>query len=658
MKCLILANKVNSGLFPLTKELPAGLLPLKGKTALEWTIEDLETIGDMKYLMVSCDAYEQAVNHWKEQKEYGKKISVITMQEEAQEDIPENLLQGETEDILVIPSNVLFEFSLSEIVKYCRDERKTAVLVHGNEEDYEELPVRFYTADALKNGISGAECRQPEKIFVEGFCRQLDSHGTYEDLESGRGGIFLHNKFNVQAFTQERYGEIYISGISMDKQVFCKKKTQAELVIGNNGSNRLNGENTRISYRLWLEQPRIDSYIVDKIPVETDEVFSLPCTIEPGENKKIKLDITVPDICGKLFIRFDIENNGKWLAEGSHYLCFPTVTTVAEPDLPWSRAELLGSPKNIFVGMPESANAGEHLEAAALKEFVKKLLPERPCLEYPARKLEEYWKNCGRIFNQDDLIFAYGSGFMGLPEKMAEENFRRRTASVVAMPKIRLKMFIPPLHQKFEKSESGMQEVMHSATAYGGSNYYIYGANEEDYHFFLEKFEKTNVGKTPLLSFGMEALPDKEPEGDDFTVVVCGGSEEGFLDTVFDAIDKNGLRRMYLNLDYNAYQPGAFFGSCGRDFLIDFCSKTIQDTKAVVTDSYYGLAYALHCNRPCVIYGDGLDREWFSERDDVIFVDKLEEIEDACRLVLDRKGRGPLDETFYQPFRRQISMQE
>lgn len=654
MKCLILANKVNKELFPLTKEVPAGLLPLKGKPVVEWMIEDLETIGDIEYLMVSCNAYDRKIKDWKQRKSYGEKISVRMVSEEACEEEILKMLEGELgkETLLVLPSDYMFEFSLAELVKEFRESEKPLRFVHGNEQSYEELPVHFYNGDEMEQRA------QWNRIFVEDFCYLIDSLPKYEDLEAGRVGARVHDKFEIQAYTQERYGDIYISRITMDKRVLCKRKVQAELVIANRGQKVLNSSNSRLTYSLWLEEPRVDSYVVDRIPIETDEIFPLPCTLEPGEEKIVKTDVTVPYVCGKFYLRFDIEIEGQRMAQDAHYLCFPTVTVTAEPAADRTREELMSQAKIIFVGMPESANGGEHLEAKAIKEFVCSILPDRLCLEYPARNVEEYWRICGRISNPDDLVFVYGSGYMGTPEKMAEENFRRRTASSVAMPKIRLQMYVLPLHQGFDRMEDGREQIEHSATAYGGNNYYLYGASEADYQFFLKHFEKTNVGKAPLLMYGLESVEDREPAGDDFTVVVCGGSAEGFLDTTFRAIDENQLRRMYLNLDYNAYQPGAFFGQNGREYLMNFCEETILDTKAVVTDSYYGLAYALHCNRPCVVYGNSQDKEWFADRDDVIFVEKLEEIEAACKEILNRKGKGPLKAEHYLPLKRQISLQE
>lgn len=658
MKCLILANKVNNELFPLTKEVPTGLLPMKGKPIVEWILEELEAVGDVQYLMATCDVYESEIQKWKQEKSYGEKISLLKVSKDAQEEeILECLCKEGTEsDVLVIPSDTIFDFSLKEVVKAFQDSDSPLIFVHGNEMCYEELPVHFYTKELLNTGEPLGDRKNWERVYIEDYYYPIDSLTQYEDLEDGKFGHRIHDKFEVKAFTQERYGDVFVSEISMDRKASCKQMVQAEIVICNRSQKVMDGENTRITYKLWLEEPRPGSYIMDRIPIQTEDVYLLPCKINPREDTRVKLDVKLPGICGKYFLKFDIEVDGQWLAEGAHYLLFPTVTFCAEAASDLSMEELIARPKVVFVGMPESANAGEHLEAVAMKDFVQKIFPDRPCLEYPARNVEEYWRNCGKIVHPDDLVFVYGSGFMGTPEKMAEEHFRRRTASSVAMPKIRLRMFIPPVHQAFLQSEDGKEQVKHSATAYGGTNYYLYGANEEDYQFFLKEFEKTNVAKAPILSFGLGGAEDKEPAGDDFTVVVCGGSKEGFLDKAFEAIDKNNLRRMFLNLDYNAYQPGAFFGKKGRDYLIKFCSDTILDTKAVVTDNHFGLAYALMCKRPCVVYGESLDKEWFADRDDVIFIERLEDMEAACKEVLKRKGKGPLKEEYYLPLKRQISM--
>lgn len=104
---------------------------------------------------------------------------------------------------------------------------------------------------------------------------------------------------------------------------------------------------------------------------------------------------------------------------------------------------------------------------------------------------------------------------------------------------------------------------------------------------------------------------------------------------------------MYLNLDYNAYQPGAWFGPESRRYLIDFCYRTIGATKVVVTDSVYGLSFALMCQRPCVVLGCSEEKEWFRDRSDIFFVEQLEQLEEACLAALREKGQGPLPAALY-----------
>lgn len=659
MKCLILANKVNNELFPLTKEVPTGLLDLKGKPSIEWMLDELEAAGDLEYLVATCAVYEQSVLNWKNSQSYGEKITILTVSAEAEEEeiIATLLKEKEVEtDMLVIPDDLVLNLSLKKMVERWRSAEEPVIFGRGNEGDFAELPIHFYSKELLNTGEPLSNRAGWKREYLEDYCTRITCLSLYEDLQEGPIGTRNHDKFEIQTFTQERYGDIFISWISMDRNIPCRQQGQAEIMIHNQSQKALSPENTRLSYKLWLEEPHTDSYEVDKIPVQIDDIYPLPLTILPGEEAKVKLDVKVPGVCGRYFVKFDLELDGVWLGENANYLLYPSVSFGAEAASDLSMGALIAQPKIIFVGMPESANAGEHLEAAAMKEFVQKIFPDRPCLEYPARKVEEYWRNCGKIVHPDDLVFPYGSGFMGQPEKMAEEHFRRRTASSVAMPRIRLRMFISPTHQGFLSAEDGMEQVGHSATAYGGTNYYLYGANEEDYQFFMNNFEKTNVAKAPLLALGKASVEDREPTGDDFTVIVCGGSKEGFLDAAFDAIDKNDLHRMFLNLDYNAYQPGAFFGSKGREYLMNFCCETILETKAVVTDNHFGLGYALMCNRPCVVYGESLDKEWFAGRDDVIFVEKLEDIEGACKEILSRKGKGPLKEEYYLPLKRQISM--
>ena len=68
MKCLILAAGYATRLYPLTENFPKPLLDVKGKTIIDWLIEDLNNIGiiDEYYIVTNHKFY----NHFVEWNKY------------------------------------------------------------------------------------------------------------------------------------------------------------------------------------------------------------------------------------------------------------------------------------------------------------------------------------------------------------------------------------------------------------------------------------------------------------------------------------------------------------------------------------------------------------------------------------------------------------
>lgn len=658
MKCLINGTGIEEGMYPLTCEIPAGLLSLKkgGKagenTILDRLLQELETFGEVEeYVLAICERYEKAYKSWMEQHLLKEKMNLVVFPENTEEKALIKLCLGEEQpsDWLVLPHNAAFYVNHVLEDWKNRDAAISCVLCCGNEKKSYELPVFL-----LKKGKFSVDSQSMGKIYTHRPEKLTKTLRDYEQLVVGNGGPRIYPEFSIQAYTQERYGNYYISNIHMENTIPGKGATFAYIRLHNGSEMDLTPENTRIGYHLWLEQTYEDSFQVDKIPVDGKEPVVLPWMIKAGEAMDIPVAIEASGIYGKYYLQFDIEVNGEWQAK-KEYFCFPCVSFINETLGLYNGAALSTMKKVHLTGVPESANAGEQLEAEAARQFVGQMLPEHTILEYPVGQLEDFWNGGAKLLNKEDRMIPYTSGVLGSLAAMGEENFRRRTASLAIHPKFLVPFIVPPQHMAFPETEEGREQLGHSVAAYKGVNYYVLGGNEKDYKFIRKNFCRSNLGKAPRLSFGMDA-PELTADGDDFTVVVCGRSVEGFLDTAFKVIDENGYHRMFLNLDYNAYQPGAWFGPESRRFLIDFCYKTIGATRAVVTDTVYGLSFALMCHRPCVVLDCAEEREWFRERSDVLFIDSVEQLEEACKTVLWKEGQGPLPASMYKDLERFLTL--
>ena len=65
MKCLILAAGYATRLYPLTENFPKPLLPVQGKSILDWLIDDIDTLGLVdEYVVISNHKFAHHFEEW------------------------------------------------------------------------------------------------------------------------------------------------------------------------------------------------------------------------------------------------------------------------------------------------------------------------------------------------------------------------------------------------------------------------------------------------------------------------------------------------------------------------------------------------------------------------------------------------------------------
>ena len=150
MKCLILAAGYATRLYPLTENFPKPLLEVKGKTILDWLIEDIDTLGEVdEYIVISNHKFAHHFDAWAEKSRYN--ITVIddgTSSNEtrlgAVKDIQFAIdTLSLDSDMLVIAGDNLLDFSLTAFIKYAKEKGASAIM-------------RYYEADEkrlLKSGV-------------------------------------------------------------------------------------------------------------------------------------------------------------------------------------------------------------------------------------------------------------------------------------------------------------------------------------------------------------------------------------------------------------------------------------------------------------------------------------------------------------------------
>ena len=154
MKCLILAAGYATRLYPLTENFPKPLLEVKGKTILDWLIEDIDTLGEVdEYIVISNHKFAHHFNAWAEKCSHN--ITVLddgTCSNEtrlgAVKDIQFAIdtLSLDT-DMLVIAGDNLLDFSLTEFIKYAKKKGASAIMRYFESDEKRLLKSGVVTVD-------------------------------------------------------------------------------------------------------------------------------------------------------------------------------------------------------------------------------------------------------------------------------------------------------------------------------------------------------------------------------------------------------------------------------------------------------------------------------------------------------------------------------
>ena len=135
MKCLILAAGYATRLYPLTENFPKPLLEVRGKTILDWLIDDIDTLGYIdEYIVISNHKFANIFSDWAKEKTV--KITIVDDGTSSNEtrlgaicDIQYavNKLNID-DDCLIVAGDNLLDFSLTDFVRYAVGKKASAVM--------------------------------------------------------------------------------------------------------------------------------------------------------------------------------------------------------------------------------------------------------------------------------------------------------------------------------------------------------------------------------------------------------------------------------------------------------------------------------------------------------------------------------------------------
>ncbi len=194
MKCIILAAGYATRLYPLTENFPKPLLPIAGKSILDWLVDDIAPLID-EFIVVSNHKFAAQFNTWAEGKP--QKIRTIDDGTESNEtrlgavkDI-QLAAQGITDDCVVMAGDNVLDFSLQHFVRFAQEKGTSCVMCH--EENRLEALQKTAVITMDENNLITTYEEKPQvpkgnhAVPPFYFYRAADIHRIQEALDAGCG---------------------------------------------------------------------------------------------------------------------------------------------------------------------------------------------------------------------------------------------------------------------------------------------------------------------------------------------------------------------------------------------------------------------------------------------------------------------------------------
>ena len=193
MKCLILAAGYATRLYPLTENFPKPLLEVKGKTILDWLIDDIDTLGAVdEYVVISNHKFAHHFDKWAAEKT--QKVTVVddgTSTNEtrlgAVKDIQYAIDKLKLDDdMLVIAGDNLLDFSLTEFIKYAKAKKSSCIMRYYEASEQKLLKCGVVTIDENDKIL---EMTEKSPTPATHWCTPPFYFYTREDAKLVRTGI-------------------------------------------------------------------------------------------------------------------------------------------------------------------------------------------------------------------------------------------------------------------------------------------------------------------------------------------------------------------------------------------------------------------------------------------------------------------------------------
>jgi len=143
MVCLVLAAGYATRLRPLTENYPKPLLCVKGKTILDWLLDDIDATGCVdRTIVVSNHRFVEPFQKWTSNKRLASEVEVLddgTFTNEtrlgAVKDIELAIVNAQpNDDLLIVAGDNLLDFSLAHFIAYAKRKATSCVMRYHERE--------------------------------------------------------------------------------------------------------------------------------------------------------------------------------------------------------------------------------------------------------------------------------------------------------------------------------------------------------------------------------------------------------------------------------------------------------------------------------------------------------------------------------------------
>ena len=241
MKCLVLAAGYATRLYPLTENFPKPLLEVKGKTILDWLLDDIDQSKKInEYIIISNHKFIKHFNKWKEHKKLSSPITIIDDGTESNETRLGAVVDIELvikklkikEELMVIAGDNLLDFSLSDFLDYYEKKKETCVMRYfeENKEKIKKSACLLIDSNDLvldmeeKPSVPKSNyCCPPFYIYSKKAVKEVSvalKNGCKSDAP-GSFIAYLHKKIPVYAFAMP--GRRFDIGTLENYKDICEK---------------------------------------------------------------------------------------------------------------------------------------------------------------------------------------------------------------------------------------------------------------------------------------------------------------------------------------------------------------------------------------------------------------------------------------------------